>query len=128
MKTKIKTLLLAAVIIFILPKITMAQSPSCNYFINNGSACTVSVQVDFYTSCYTTPCASTNSVMASATAWFPTCGSCMGTLCDIVVTINGGTPVNVSTQGTMTNVGSLCMTANITATWDYDTTSILDGD
>jgi hypothetical protein len=86
MKTVNKIVLVLAIITCtIFPKITFSQVPACNYQIDNGLLCTITVTVDFYDSgglCSTV----TNTYSPGLSPL--NCGAC-GTLTNVVVTYNG---------------------------------------
>jgi hypothetical protein len=111
MTKKMKSFLILASMVFILiPKKGYSQL-QCNYSINNGTQCNVSVKVEFFDSCPGTPCYSQTQTCAPGATWF-NCVGC-GTLCDIQVTFSGTYVVNV---GTTTNSGTACGTSGCTPT------------
>ncbi len=85
MKTKIKTLLSAFALVFVMCNRLVAQTPTCPYSINNASDCTAEVMVDLYDGGIT-PCKSVLVTVAPNSTQIVTCGSC-GPLVDVVVTV-----------------------------------------
>lgn len=87
-----KLILLASILLCLsLPKTSFGQTPACNYLINNGSACSIKFDVEYYDAgglCNTVSGIGLNS----GSQYYANCGSC-STLVDIKVTVTqiGGT-------------------------------------
>ena len=106
------------------------SAQQCNYNINNGTQCVVTVTVDYYpiSSC-TTVCNSLVQVCPPGATTF-NCGGC-SSLCNIVVTIGGYSPVdngsNFSTS--LLNQPAPCSTSgcgsnNVDINWTNQSTDI----
>lgn len=120
-----------------MPKTALSQAPLCNYLVNNGLECSITITVNFFDDCnQPIPCNTQTFTVASNTSVFPTCGSC-GQLCDIVVvinTINGAVPTsgNIADNGTFYSTmpsGNIpsngCGSLNtFNMDWHYDNTNI----